>query len=103
MKKLLLSLATVAIVVTGGVFATRAYFSDTETSVGNTFTAGTIDIAVDAIFWIGKNGKFIYINNSACSMLDYSKDELIKSSNPGVEDFFKFKHVKIVEQEYVLQ
>lgn len=32
-----------------------------------------------------------------------SKYELIKSSNPGVEDFFKFKHVKIVEQEYVLQ
>lgn len=27
--------------------ATRAYFSDTETSTGNTFTAGTIDIAID--------------------------------------------------------
>lgn len=40
----------------------------------------SIDIAVDAIFWIGKNGKFIYINNSACSMLDYSKDELVKMS-----------------------
>ncbi len=31
------------------------------------------------------------------------KYELIKSSNPGVEDFFKFKHVKVVEQEYILQ
>jgi predicted ribosomally synthesized peptide with SipW-like signal peptide len=44
MKKIVLSLAVVAIVATVAVSATRAYFSDTETSTGNTFTAGTIDI-----------------------------------------------------------
>ncbi|MFA5776605.1 MAG: TasA family protein [Patescibacteria group bacterium] len=34
--------------VTGGAFAlTRAYFSDQEKSVGNTFETGTIDIAVN--------------------------------------------------------
>ncbi len=31
-----------------------------------------------------------------------SKYELIKSSNPGAEDFLKFKHVRVVEQEYIL-
>lgn len=31
------------------------------------------------------------------------KYELIKSSNPNVQEFLKFKHVKVVEQEYVLQ
>jgi spore coat-associated protein N len=44
MKSLLISLVAVALVgglVGGGLFA---YFSDTETSTGNTFTAGTIDI-----------------------------------------------------------
>ena len=30
------------------------------------------------------------------------KYELIKSSNPNVQEFLKFKHVKVVEQEYVV-
>jgi len=47
MKKILLSVMTIALVATAGIAATRAYFTDTESSVGNTFTAGTIDIAVD--------------------------------------------------------
>lgn len=47
MKKIILSLAVIAVVAVVAVGATRAYFSDTETSTGNTFTAGTIDIAVN--------------------------------------------------------
>lgn len=47
MKKILISLAMIAAVGAIVVGATTAYFSDTETSTGNTFTAGTIDIAVD--------------------------------------------------------
>jgi len=44
MKKILLSLSiitAVAALVIGGTFA---YFSDTETSTGNTFTAGTLNL-----------------------------------------------------------
>lgn len=47
MKKILLSLSTISAVAILAVVGTTAYFSDTETSTGNTFTAGTIDIAVD--------------------------------------------------------
>jgi len=47
MKKILLSVAIIGAVAAIVVGATTAYFSDTETSTGNTFTAGTIDIAVD--------------------------------------------------------
>jgi len=47
MKRILLSLMTIAVVAAVGIGAARAYFSDTETSVGNTINAGTIDIAVD--------------------------------------------------------
>ena len=46
MKKVLMSLFSIAVVsamITGGAVA---YFSDTETSTGNTFTAGTIDIEI---------------------------------------------------------
>jgi spore coat-associated protein N len=44
MKKILLSLAGIAMATTAIVGVTRAYFSDTETSTGNTFTAGTLDL-----------------------------------------------------------
>lgn len=47
MKKILLSLVTIAAVGALAVGASRAFFTDTEKSVGNTFTTGTIDIAVD--------------------------------------------------------
>lgn len=48
MKRILVSLMTMALVgalVTGGIYA---YFSDTETSTGNTFTAGTLDLEVNS-------------------------------------------------------
>lgn len=44
MKKILISLAIIGIVAAIGVGATVAYFSDTETSTGNTFTAGSLDL-----------------------------------------------------------
>lgn len=47
MKRILISLMTIAVVgalVGGGIYA---YFSDTETSTGNTFTAGTLDLNLD--------------------------------------------------------
>ena len=47
-KGILLSLALVAFVGAAAVGATGAFFSDTETSTGNTFTAGAIDLRVDS-------------------------------------------------------
>ena len=46
-KRILISLAVIGAVAVIAVGGTIAYFSDTETSTGNTFTAGTIDISVD--------------------------------------------------------
>jgi predicted ribosomally synthesized peptide with SipW-like signal peptide len=48
MKKILLSLLTVGVVVGAGVLATRAFFSDTETSTGNVLQAGAVDLKVDS-------------------------------------------------------
>jgi len=47
MKRILLSLLTIGLVSVGVFGATKAFFTDTETSKNNTFSAGTIDIAVD--------------------------------------------------------
>lgn len=47
MKKIAISLGVIGVVAAIVIGATTAYFSDTETSTGNTFTAGTIDISVN--------------------------------------------------------
>ena len=46
-KRILISLAIIGAVSAIVVGATTAYFSDTETLSGNTFTAGTLDLTVD--------------------------------------------------------
>lgn len=46
-KKILISLSTIAAVAAITVGGTMALFSDTETSTGNIFTAGAIDLKVD--------------------------------------------------------
>jgi len=48
MKKILLSLLSVGVVAVVAIFATQAFFSDEETSTGNTFVAGEIDLKVDS-------------------------------------------------------
>ncbi len=46
-KSILISLSVIAAVAAIAVGGTIAYFSDTETSTGNTFTAGELDLKVD--------------------------------------------------------
>lgn len=46
-KKILISLSTIAAVAAIVIGGTVAYFSDTETSSGNTFTAGSLDLKVN--------------------------------------------------------
>ncbi len=48
MKRILLSLGVLVFVAALAVSATGAFFSDTETSTGNKFTAGAIDLTVDS-------------------------------------------------------
>jgi predicted ribosomally synthesized peptide with SipW-like signal peptide len=47
-KKILMSIFIIGLLAFGLGWGTYSYFSDTEKSVGNVFTAGTIDIAVNS-------------------------------------------------------
>jgi len=47
MKKIIVSLGIVGVVAVVVIGGTIAYFNDTETSTGNIFTAGSIDLTVD--------------------------------------------------------
>lgn len=46
-KSILISASVIAAVAAIAIGGTIAFFSDTETSVGNTFTAGSLDLIVD--------------------------------------------------------
>ncbi len=48
MKKILIGAASIVLVAAAAVGATGAFFSDSETSSGNVFTAGAIDLTVDS-------------------------------------------------------
>jgi len=58
MAKLILSLSVIVATAVVVVGATTAFFNDTETSTGNTFTAGAIDLTVDS-FGSFRNGVLI--------------------------------------------
>lgn len=47
MKKIIISLSIIGAVAVAATGATMALFNDTETSTGNVFTAGSIDLKVD--------------------------------------------------------
>ena len=95
MKKIILSLAMVAVVGAVAVGGTIAYFSDTETSTGNTFTAGTVDIAVDSENPWESTGQYSFSN------LEPSDDEDINVtlSNVGSNPVVVWKKVKITNEE----
>lgn len=46
MKKILVSISVIGVVAAVAIGGTIAYFSDTETSTGNTITAGTLELEI---------------------------------------------------------
>lgn len=87
MTKIFKSLSVIAFVAAVALAGTGAYFSDTETSTGNTFTAGTIDISVDNINpW---NKTFILADMKP-SYVDYINFEIQNiGSDPNPVDVWK--------------
>lgn len=92
MKKIWGSILTLGIVAALAVAATNAFFSDTETSVGNTFVAGAIDLKIDnESYAIDYNipgfqnptGAFVASSQTSWSL-----------NNLTVEKFFNFTDLK---------
>ncbi|OGY26449.1 MAG: hypothetical protein A2Z24_00345 [Candidatus Woykebacteria bacterium RBG_16_44_10] len=94
MKRILISLMTIAIVAVVGFAVTRAYFSDTETSTGNTLTAGTIDISVEN----GPDSSFIpvTITDMKPSYVRWTKHVV---QNVGNNPLKLWKHIKDVKTD----
>lgn len=45
----------------------------------------TIEQSSDSIFWSTLNGRFINVNQAACNLLGYTRDELLKLSIPDID------------------
>ncbi len=42
------------------------------------FLLKTLDTAADGIYWMNKEGQFVYVNDLGCEILGYDKDELLR-------------------------
>jgi predicted ribosomally synthesized peptide with SipW-like signal peptide len=84
-KRILISLSVIGVAAAIAVGGTIAYFSDTETSVGNTFTAGAIDLKIDNESYVtNEDGVLAYSQNTSWGLKDLGETEL----------FFDFSDLK---------
>lgn len=109
MKKIIMSLGMIVFVgalVAGG---TGAFFSDTETSTGNVFTAGAIDLTVDSeqhyngqecmvdtndVDLDQNNTEYVWIGAGDYPVQGTSCDGTWAATNLGAQKFFNFNDVK---------
>lgn len=82
MKKILLSIAIIGAVAALVTTATVSYFSDTETSTGNTFSAGSIDLKID--------NQCHYYDGDCPEGSEWALTDL----EDGVHKFFNFDDIK---------
>jgi len=102
MKKILMSVAMLAFVGAVIAGATGAFFSDTETSSGNTFTAGAIDLTVDSEQHYNGNvcvttdagQTYHWEGNAAYPVEDSPCDGTWLATDLGAETFFNFGDIK---------
>jgi predicted ribosomally synthesized peptide with SipW-like signal peptide len=85
MQRILLSLGMIVFVGALAAGATGAFFSDTETSTGNTFAAGDIDLQID---------NESYVTNPNGGRLIFSTSTSWAQSNLTNQLFFNFSDVK---------
>lgn len=75
MKRILLSLLILGATGALAVGVSRAFFSDTETSTGNTFTAGAIDLSLGGAFTSASNGNSAFAldpNNNGKALYSFT-------------------------------
>jgi PAS domain S-box-containing protein len=54
----------------------------------------SLEFAPGAIYWIDQNGHFLYVNNTACEMLEYTKEELMQLNVVDVDGKFDMQGFK---------
>jgi predicted ribosomally synthesized peptide with SipW-like signal peptide len=93
-KKILVSVMVIGLVAALAGAGLYAYFSDVETSTGNTFTAGTLDLTVD-----GHNdpGVPTYVTLEDMAPCEWAEIGPIKLKNVGTIDGYADLHFEIID------
>ena len=94
MKKILISLAVVGAVGAIVAGATGAFFSDTETSTGNTFTAGAIDLKIDNTSYVTNNDGVLVASPNTSWALGNLSDLGTQGGSDLPKLFFNFTDLK---------
>lgn len=84
-KKIIFSLSVIVATAVVVVGATTAYFNDTETSTGNVFTAGSIDMTVDS-FGAIYNGEDV--NNTSWSARNLTEEKFFELEDLKPADIY---------------
>lgn len=90
MKRIIISLSIIGVVAAIGIGATIAYFNDVETSTGNIFTAGTLDLKVDHV-----KQTYNDVDCKTCSVLIKSDTTNIVTGTNGGSDPVPFPHAAV--------
>lgn len=80
-KRIILALGMIVFVAAVLISSTGAFFSDTESSTGNVFTAGAIDLKIDST---------ATYNGNAVESATWTERDL----NPTADKFFNFNDIK---------
>lgn len=51
-------------------------------------TQFTVDHAADGVFWIGRDARFLYVNETACESLGYTREELLQMTVHDIDPDF---------------
>jgi predicted ribosomally synthesized peptide with SipW-like signal peptide len=86
-RKILLSLSLIVFVAAVSITATGAFFNDKETSTGNTFTAGSIDLKIS-------NQSYVSNKTTGALVESPSTSWISGDLNPVVNHFFDFADIK---------
>ena len=87
LQRILISLGVIVFAGALVAGATGAFFSDTETSTGNTFAAGNIDLQID-------NESYVTSTTTGALIASPGTSWNLKDLVPGVDHFFNFSDLK---------
>lgn len=93
MKKILISVFSIAVVGVVAFAATQAFFSDTETSTGNTFAAGAIDLQIDNTSYALDSNLGVGVSNPQGTLVASTNTSWILA-DLTIQKFFDFVDLK---------
>jgi len=94
MKNILLSLILIVMASSTAIGATQAYFSDVETSRGNTFAAGGLDLTID-----GVNTNVVKFTRTGLVPGNQPRGHWVLANAGSINGYLDIQNVTIVSNE----